>query len=223
MPSMPKDSSATFWALDEEAFVATPSYGHSVKTYKAPSATYPTPQSLSLIYISDGENDEFIVRHMFMPNFTNLAQAEVELLEIARDGQTHEYWVGKDFINLKWREPCFVTFVLDMSNYEFYWGSQPNHDPIKFVRVRDIDNGLPPPPAGYAPNYSFYNAQPVLVDGRSAVRCTNFLKGDQAGTNLPTAADRRYYCIYLYTLVTYTSGPKHGHIIDPDGQNQGPD
>lgn len=221
MPSMPPDSPATFSMVETTAFLS-PLYGHSVKDYRPPSPTYPPPSELWLIYISDNDADQFVVRHMYMPAYVDLNQAENFLCNLARTGQPNQYWVGNDFINLTWRRPCFVTIVLDLDGYEIYWGNQPGHDPIKFAAAREIDNGRPLPPEPYAPNYSFYNAQPLLILGRSAVRCTNFMKVDEQGNGLPTDRDFRYYCLRINTLISTTSGSRLGHIIDPDGQNQGP-
>jgi hypothetical protein len=231
MPSFPEDSTATFRRIDEQAHALLPTYGHSVTMYKPPSAIYPTPTQLSLIYIAqvidetlpDNDNIRFTARHMLLEQFTNLDQAEQLLFDTARLGQPGPMHKGDDFIDLKWEKPCFVTFVLDISGYEFYWNHEPGHDPIKFVREREIDNGRPPPPAPYAPNFSFYNALPRSVRNRSAVRCTNYLKADENGTDLKGSDKNRYYCLNLNMLVTYASGAKHGHITDPDGQNQGPD
>lgn len=231
MPDMPLNSTATYNRFIETAPVIISGYGESVREYKPESQTYPTPTALSLIYITLGyvedptENQdklEFIVRHMYMDKYTDLDKAEQTLFDIAKAGQPHSYWVGKDFIDLKWSEPCFVTVVLDCHNHEFYWNIQPGHDPIVFVQQRIIDNGRPHPPEPYSKNYSFYNAIPRLIRGRSAVRCVNFLKADQAGTDLKKG-ESQYFCIHFNMLVTYASGVKHGHIIDPDGQNQGPD
>ena len=54
------------------------------------------------------------------------------------------------------------------------------------------------------------------------MRCINFCKEDEAGGAMSDKQVRNY-CFEIYVLVPFSQGNKYVTIlIDPDGQNQGP-
>jgi hypothetical protein len=184
------------------------SHGDSIKK----PCTGQVENNLFMIYMTK-INNRWRVIHLFDYGITDLAQAELNLFTIAKTPRSHPAIVGKNFRNLVWMYPSYLTFVLDIQDYLFEWT---NRDPIVFVKNK------PGIPGDYAPNRSFCGAIPIKVGGADAVRCSNFIN-DENGNPIKDPQKIVKYAMEINFLEPYDDNtPPDLHIFDPDGQNQGP-
>ncbi|MET1113003.1 MAG: hypothetical protein ABWX67_15910, partial [Allosphingosinicella sp.] len=197
---------------------------------------------LYLVYITFDADNQLVVRHMQTRSLEGrgVAAAEKYLFAQAalRDGGPNQ--VGRDFQTMTFKGPTYFTIVVDNDNWDFLFPAPQledppgveSHDPILFIArkvtlVEGPGGGLTREVQSFAPNTAFYNAEPVLVDGRNAVRCINFCTDAQGR---PIGGDARNiqdigFEIYLRApfRIAGADDRKIVVIIDPDGQNQGPD
>jgi hypothetical protein len=195
------------------------SHGHSIRL-KRPDINHPSyqdPYNLYLIYITL-VNNKLDVRQMYAENIGNVDQAEVDLYDKAKGTITGTNPTARNFHDLLWRHPCYVTIVLDIDGWDFYWGSVIGDDPLIFQPFKSDGSGP------YDPNYSFYNANKNTIRGRPRVRCTNYLKGQDNGPVFDDPSDIAVYSIDVNLLTPFIdpNDKPIKIIIDPDGQNQGP-
>jgi hypothetical protein len=211
------------------------SHGHSIKENRLnTSAAYPAPKALYFLYISI-QNNRLVVK-IFEDSYvgSDLEGSEQNLMAKAKSADPGN---ASNFNGLKWREPCYFTMVLDAPDWKFHNGNNDkfNHDPFIFVSHKNIILAKGTASGGqdtcedkfYDPNYSFYDA---VVDDMNyngtlipRVRCINFFKCDQNGTEI---GHKQYkdYCFEIFLEAPYGSGGGSvTMLIDPDGQNQGPD
>ena len=195
------------------------SHGHSVRA-RRPDVSHPNyqpPRNLYLIYITL-INNKLDVRQMYAENINSIDQAEIDLYDRANGTITGTNPVARNFHDLLWRSPCYVTLVLDIDAWDFYWGSSIGDDPLIFQQFKPDGSGP------YDPNFAFYNAQQRSIRGRPGVRCTNYLKGQDNGAVFDDPSDVAVYSIDINLLTPFIdpSDRPIKIIIDPDGQNQGP-
>lgn len=185
---------------------------------------YPDPLSLFMIYLARDANHSLIVRHLHSPVFSDRLAEETTLLSIARRGKPHPLMVGKNFAGLNWRFPTYITIVVDVAGYDFASVATVGYDPIVFrdEKKRNVNGTIQT--LQYDPNWSFYNGDIGTLDNFAAFRMTNYHKADAAGNDLPTPKDQKIYCMDIYLLEPFGGGGGSvTSILDPDGQNQGPD
>jgi hypothetical protein len=214
-------------------------YGDSVRVRKLGAPGYKAPDALYLVYVNFDANNQLVVRHMHATALGGRGVAAVErnLVAQAAAGDGGPQQVGRDFETMRFKGPTYFTIVIDNDNWDFLFPApqlqdppgEESHDPILFIeRKVTLEEG----PGGdltrevqyYAPNTSFYNAEPVLVDGRNAVRCINFFT-DARGRQIEGSGQNIGFEIYLRApfKIAGAEDRKIVVIIDPDGQNQGPD
>lgn len=218
---------------------ATP-YGDSVRLHKLYTPGFEVPPSaVYLVYIKLEAGDNLTVRHMFRESLIDgsVKATEKALFAGARSGSSPDQ-VGKDFETMEFKKPCYFTVVLDNDNWDFYFpdpGTEPRpgeeaQDPIVFIGSKTTLVERPNQPAlrqveTYDPNKSFYDAEEILVDGRSAVRCINFLR-DSEGKPLGSRKTQDLG-FEILVRIPFSLSPSQDRkivvVIDPDGQNQGPD
>jgi hypothetical protein len=218
---------------------ATP-HGDSVRLRKLYKPGFEEPPSAAyLVYIRLEAAGNLTVRHMFRDSLVkgSVKATEEALFAAAKAGGSEEQ-VGKDFEPMIFTKPCYFTVVLDNDNWDFYFpdpGTEPApgdeaQDPIVFIGKKTTLVERPNQAATrevktYDPNGSFYNAEEVLVGSRSAVRCINFLR-DSKGKPLAKQASQNLGFEILVRIPFALSASQDRKIvvvIDPDGQNQGPD
>lgn len=218
---------------------ATP-HGDSVRVRKLYEPGFEEPPSAAyLVYIKSETYGNLKVRHMFRDELVegSVKATEEALLAGARAGGSPDQ-VGKDFETMLFTKPCYFTVVLDNDEWDFYFpdpGTEPKpgaeaHDPIVFIGEKTTLIERPNGPAlrevaKYDPNTSFYDAEEVQVGGRNAVRCINFLR-DSDGQPIAKKA-RQNLGFEILVRIPFSLSPFEDRkivvIIDPDGQNQGPD
>jgi hypothetical protein len=218
---------------------ATP-HGDSVRLHKLYTPGFEVPPSAAyLVYIKLETGGNLTVRHMFRKSLIDgsVKATEKMLFAGARMGGSRDQ-VGKEFETMEFSMPCYFTVVLDNDNWDFYFpdpGVEPApgdeaQDPIVFIeRKTTLVERLNQPAlrqvATYDPNRSFYDAEEVLVDGRSAVRCINFLR-DAEGNPLGKG-ETQDLGFEILVRIPFSLSPSQDRkivvVIDPDGQNQGPD
>jgi hypothetical protein len=200
-------------------------HGDSIRDPKMGQPGYDPPDYLYLVYLSFDGVSNLIVRQLVKEIRSSIKDSEEELFQEARDDTNIE---ARNFEDLVWDYPCYITFVIDSEDWAFYWRNNPNHDPIVFLKEKALRNNTPPPPP-YDENYSFYDAVHTYVEDRDgkrhdAIRFVNYLR-DQNGP-LQTPQDVRYYCFEIYLEAPFARPMRPVNritiLIDPDGQNQGP-
>jgi hypothetical protein len=215
------------FALTRSEYSTNP-HGWSVQQ-KRPTASnkYPDPKYLFFIYIRLVDN-KLEVSHEYDKITGSVSSTEIGLLKRARD-TTNSY--SKNFADLKWKRPCYVTIVVDIPGWRLQWGPR-GLDPFAFRSSKDVLKGGEIKPQYYDPNYSFLEAEKIyhlpgekentLIPGNATVRCINFCKEDELGQDM-TGTQVRSYCFEIYVLVPFSQADSYVTVlIDPDGQNQGP-
>lgn len=215
-------------------------HGDSVRLHKLYTPGFGVPPSAAyLVYIKLEASGNLTVRHMFRNSLVDgsVKATENMLFAGARAGDSPDQ-VGKDFETMKFSKPCYFTVVLDNDNWDFYFpdpGVEPApgdeaQDPIVFIGkkttlVERLDQPAMRQVATYDENKSFYDAEEVLVGGRSAVRCINFLR-DAKGKPLGKR-ETQNLGFEILVRIPFSLSPSQDRkivvVIDPDGQNQGPD
>jgi hypothetical protein len=198
------------------------SHGYSIRrSTQADDPRYPRPDSVYLIYIGFDEHRRMDVRH-YHTDFEDgeVTAAESALVAQARAGSAP---LGRNFRDLVWREACYLTVVIDAPGWQFSWGRGDVGDPIIFLGQKDFSEAAISQRRFYDPNYSFLDAVAVDAAGANGVRCINHFKQDAEGIAIGPGQARRY-CFEIYIEVPFASEPERiSVVIDPDGQNQGPD
>lgn len=198
------------------------SHGYSIRRpTQADDPRYPRPDSLYLIYVAFDEQISLNVRHYHTPLAGgNVTAGEAALVSQARAGAAP---IGRNFRDLVWREPCYLTLAIDAPGWQFSWGTGDSGDPMIFLGEKDLNEAGILQRRFYDPNYSFLDAIPTAPEGADGVRCINHFKQDAEGNSIGPGQVRRY-CFEIYLEVPFASEPERiSIIIDPDGQNQGPD
>ena len=126
-------------------------------------------------------------------------------------------------------EHSYLTIYLDNEDWELAWDPQTNSVPLILFNVKKATS----PGKPFKENYSFFT--PIRVDqGRGqGVRIRNYMATNKLGQQIPSAGGgpRKYdkYTFDIYVKAPMaditTNAPKADKfymIIDPDGQNQGP-
>jgi hypothetical protein len=197
-------------------------YGESIR---AKNPGYPPPTSLYLIYFTAEADGTPTATHMCAQNVVDREAEELKLYTKANAGDPGE---GQDFNQIIWKEPTYVSIVLDVDDHEFYWFDPKGYDPIVFLPRKEISvAGQLQLDEGYQPNYSFFDAElDTLVDPvapqkvRNVLRFTNFWRNGDGG--VLGQYEKARFCMNIQLLVRYKNGTKWKHIIDPDTENQGP-
>jgi hypothetical protein len=224
-----------------ERFSDAQPHGDSVRVRKLGSPGFENPPTAAyLVYIRLEAGANLTVRHMFRDSLIDgsIQTTEEALLKSAKTAAGSPEQVGKDFETMLFEQPCYFTIVLDNDNWDFYFPDPESvpepgaeaQDPIVFIASKTTLIEQPNGPAKretktYDPNTSFYDAKEIVVSGRSAVRCINFHR------NLEGEPLKRYESqnlgFEILLRVPFSVSPTEDHkiviIIDPDGQNQGPD
>jgi hypothetical protein len=203
------------------AAAAAPLYGDSVKTKKYPPV-YAMPEHHFLFYLCQTPAGRADVRRMWDPRVHDIIESEKWLFHLAKGPKGTPTYLGQDFIDLHWRFPCYISFVLDNDDWKFDYAREP-------ITFRSEKDGIQ-----YDENYSFYNAveidvpildssgNPTGAPPRKGLRIENHIKADINGTDLGPS-DYRRYKMDLQVLQPNSTGTGHTPLaIDPDGQNQGP-
>src|SRR5438046_729271 len=94
--------------------------------------TYSRPTSLFLVYIMQDGAGHLDVRHMYDYECVDIKKAELRLCQLAKSSTQTPAYVGRNFKNLLWRFPCYLTLVLDVPGMWFNGESDPNEDPLVF-------------------------------------------------------------------------------------------
>jgi hypothetical protein len=201
-----------------EDFVARAPHGHRVTDPRPASGEYEDPQYVYLIYMTQEADHGWIARHMYFPKGNDPDVTAANLFAQARAGDKSNQ-VGENLIGLKWKEPCIVYLVLDLDDTTFIDQDAPEFDPLFFVDEKPILGSNPVVYARYDENHAFFEGNVITISGRSAFRCTNYLT-DEGGNQIihPKA---RYYGLEIRYLAPWNA-TRRPHVIDPDGQNQGP-
>lgn len=215
-------------------------HGDSVRVRKLYTPGFEQPPSAAyLVYIKLESSGNLLVRHMFRDSLLGGSiKATDELLFEAAAAGDSPYQVGKDFETMVFKTPCYFTVVLDNDNWDFYFPDPETeplpgaeaHDPIVFISEKTVLVERPNGPAlrqvsTYDRNTSFYDAEDIVVGGRRAVRCINFLR-DAEGNPLKERARQNLGFEILVRIpfsISASEDRKIVVVIDPDGQNQGPD
>lgn len=219
------------------------SHGDSVRLKKIEptSSVFKEPDHLYLIYIgmSDTLPGELVVRHIEMDiDPANVADKEDALATSCKNG----VYSKKNFEPIIFKKASYFTIVLDEDGWDFYYPDHENpepdffdiHDPIMFIREKSLliyENGKWKKDTDlYTLNRTFYESElvDVRVAGvvRKAVRCINFFVKNAAGEPVGKGDIQPFgFNILLQVPYAESANPLHKSllIIDPDGQNQGPD
>jgi hypothetical protein len=209
------------------------SHGHSIMDTRLDNIIYKKPQSLYFVYMRISE-DGLLVKHLedqFIGN--DIEGAEKTLLVAARDPNT--ILGGTNFKGIKWRKACYFTIVIDNPGWKFHRSncSGYSHDPFIFMSHKNIIIGVDSEGNDicldkfYDPNYSFYDgdASDLVMDAErvARVRCINHFKCDTIGTDIGPKQYKDYsFEIFLEAPFTGPGGESITVLVDPDGQNQGP-
>jgi hypothetical protein len=202
-----------------ERFLSARSHGRRVM--EPNPGGYPPPDHVFLIYMSQNAAHRPIARHMYAPKGTDLDTTVNMLFDLAEaDDTTSPYRVGNSYLNLIWKEPCYLYLVLDVADTKFIDDEFPEHDPIQFHDKKPIRGSDPRVYRHFDENHAFFDGVIGEVRGRSAFRCVNYLT-DESGNPL-RYPKKRFYGFEIRFLVTYDDGTELPHDVDPDGENQGP-
>jgi hypothetical protein len=211
-------------------------HGHSIRTRKLYKGEYyQPPKCLFMVYIRMFEGRlevQYLKKREIV--WDNLS-TEVERLFAAASE-------GKGDINafdlIVFDEPTVFVVVLDQEGWEFYYPDPENdepswpetHDPIVFIEkkavlVKEAGKWVRRQ-YDYQKNRAFYDSQAFEIGevGR-AVMCYNFITKNKDGDILEYGKHQDFsFNIYLRVPFSLTGldERKITIILDPDGQNQGP-
>ncbi len=189
------------------------------------------PEYVYLIYIRFDRDSCLFVRHYWSKIESDQSISDVEeiLIKEARPGfvwPCESKLIGANFEEIVWTKKCYFTIFLDEKDWDFY--SYPNDDehPIVFVKHKSyIENGRVILGPQKDKNFSFFDAVKFKIFGRNAIRCINYKKCDEAGT------DNNDHTTQMLAFEIYLMAPfaekavNSSHItivIDPPGNNGGP-
>lgn len=156
---------------------------------------YKEPEYIHFVYIRPNTNDaqgvSLLAKQFHEPlNGRTVAQAEKEILAKAGVNGDNSTVVEYSLEVLDFQDHCcYVTMVLDKQHWRFSADEgQPEVPAIVFRRNKIVINDEKEVVLEeYAPNYSFYNFENLIVpdegDGVSAIRFVNFFKKDKWGTD----------------------------------------
>lgn len=199
-------------------FVAPTSHG--ARIYEDPPSNYPDPTRIYMLYFSvriDANNDPYnVIWHFSQPTGgANPDTVAGALLQMAK-ANDFTFKVGQDLVDIHWNEATFIYVVFHRANHAFIDDpDQEQYDPIHFHDSKPVVSNLAV--LSFDKNSSFYKGV-ILADavlGSPAFRCINYMK-DEDGKDLKHPRLRTYGFVICYS----DSGVPH--IVDPDGQNQGP-
>lgn len=140
---------------------------------------------------------------------------------------------------IEFDRPTYFTIVIGQPGWDFYYPDPENndpawpesHDPIIFLEekssIRDTGNGQwVREYRSFNKNRAFYNSEQITVLGRPAFRCINYITKNKDGDMLePGKLQRFSFNIFLRVPISLQD-PSDTRmitlILDPDGQNQGP-
>jgi hypothetical protein len=193
---------------------------YSIRRPKFGTPGYRKPDSLYMIYMRFDETGQLVVKQL--QKLGGVAEgtvrgAEEALLTLARSRNGH---IGVNFEGIEWRRQHYITFVIDNPGWTFFWGEDPRHEAIRFLRRKDGDGDL------YTKeNHTFFDAvtlDPKLGAGE-AFRCINYFRNEFGDLSYGPAV---VYCFEIVLQAPFLANSSVESrirlIIDPDGQNQGP-
>ena len=223
----------------------TRGHGDSVREDKLKLGTpFDAPTRVYLVYISINDKGSLIVHQLEDKiGASTVSETEDVLIKKVTDGNSTQ----SNFTTMIFKEPSYLTVVLDIDDWDFYYPDPLNkypaateyHDPIIFLEKKVV---LVEDPANsgkwirvedpYVMNKSFFNSEyitktvnqnPTGTKVRKAIRCINFLSTNDDGDK-PGQGKTDKFGFNILVRVPYMSAPKQKviMIIDPDGQNQGP-
>ncbi len=215
-------------------------HGDSVRLQKLGGLGFEAaPNRLYLVYMRFDEENKLSVLHMETDPLIDgdVAATEAHLLGKARAGGGGPEQVGRDFEKMIFKGPTYFTVVIDNVGWGFLFPAPgienppgvEAYDPIVFIEKKKTlierpGNVLDTHEQIYSRNKSFYNAEPVGIEGMAAVRCINFFRDEQGvplGDQEPLLVGFEIYVQVPYSL-SAAEQRKLTVIIDPDGENQGP-
>jgi hypothetical protein len=225
--------------VGNELFSDAMPHGDSVRVRKLGTPGFEeAPTAVYLVYIKLETNNSLSVRHMYRDTLVedSVGSTHEVLFAEAKAGGGGADQVGSDFETMIFTGPTYFTIVLDNDDWDFYFPDpgredmegEEAQDPIVFIgrKVTVVERpGLEPERQEtiYDPNTSFYDAAPVTVGDRKAVRCINFFRDAQS---LPLVGQAQHLGFEILVRIPFCVSPAHDRklvvIIDPDGQNQGP-
>lgn len=213
-------------------------HGHSIRRNMLGKGTYfVRPNYLFLLYITaPGGVLKAKIKEGTIANANDPRPEEISFVQdIIGGGGTS---IPLTLLEFK-KKPCYFTVVIDQPGWDFYYPDPANpdpawpesHDPLLFLEeksaVKEVDGEWIRVYHSYAKNRSFYNAEYSPITGKPSVRCINFMTKNDDGDILgPNKFQKFSFNIILrvpISLLDETDTRKITIIIDPDGQNQGPD
>jgi hypothetical protein len=209
-------------SISEFSFFA--GFGDPIRNHKVDPTTHPAPKALFLIYITMN-GQKLIVRHMeeydIEGDKDDIKEAEIRLLQ---DAKANLNVVGRNFERMTWDEPCYITMVLDIPGWKFYWRDNPNQDPIVFLQYKDL-RGIGAP--AYTKNTTFFDAEldDITPSSSYAHKALRFINHFRDENDKPLHGKDLRYCFEIYLEAPFFIAGQSSYItilIDPDGQNQGP-
>lgn len=223
-------SSALFRAGDDP-------HGSSVRTRKLSSKpNYKPPKRLFMVYIrmKDGKLEvQYLEKYPIV--WSKLRDEIDALFLIGSNGGGH----FNAFDLMIFEMPSVFVVALDQPGWDFYYPDPTNadpkwpesHDPIVFIEkkavlVKNDQDEWERTEFDFDKNRAFYDSQAFDI-GRhgKAVACCNFITRNQDGDMLEYGK-KQDFSFNIYLRVPFSlSGldeKKITIILDPDGQNQGP-
>lgn len=184
--------------------------------------------SLYFVYIAVDATQNLVVRQFYDTLGTRtIDEAEIDTFRQAAGGTGSATPKGFNFENLIFKEPCYFTMALDHPTWQFYDYNFPDHDPFIFITRKEKIIGGRELTVSYDPNYSFFDARVKPIPGyaQSSVRCINHFRADLWGRRVANYEVQNYgFEIYIRIPFALRGGGEQyvTILIDPDGQNQGP-
>ena len=194
----------------------------SIRQRRVHRPEYVAPRSVYLVYMKFDEQAGFIVKHVAEHGFEDSVTAsEGRLLRIAKGQLPHQQNTrdfGANFVDVVWKRPYYLTFVIDNAGWKIHWGPDGRSDPLIFRRSKPGSNDI-----YLTDNYTFFDAEPVPHLGQGdAFRCINYHLADDGHAVQENSPKKYCFQIYLETPFALNRQTHVVIIIDPDGQNQGP-
>lgn len=205
-----------------------PSHGRSIK---APRPGNHDLFGVYFVYISMDNQFRLVINQAYADlNGASYEAVERDLLTVTKNRVVNDpRWRGQNFESLVFKKACWFSLVLDMPGWGFYDFPVMNHDPIKFIGNKEIIHNGNPQPKEFHENHSFFEGDvdenfTVGANRRHLLRSKNFFLNDDEQPITDEIIDYGFE-IYVRVPFAYAAGKlkETTIIIDPDGQNQGPD
>lgn len=235
MPAASTGPLARFPSSELFRAVADP-HGSSVRTRKlSTKPNYKPPKRLFMVYIrmKDGKLEvQYLEKDPIV--WSNLRNEINDLFGTASTGNGHI----NAFDLMVFKKPSVFVVVLDQPGWDFYYPDPTNsdpkwpesHDPIVFIEKKAVllknDDEWERVEADFDKNRAFYDCEYFDIGNHGkAVSCCNFITKNEDGDLLEQNKKQDFsFNIYLRVPFSLTGQDekKITIILDPDGQNQGP-